>query len=375
MLRAAAVGLLALTAGALGCSASGTTAPEVCGPHSAAGQLDDEPDDLVTVARDENHVALLRDPQKTETGCPARATQWTTGTLVVASLLPGNATWSPGGGCFAFCHGLSGPGWPLALVAADGSARTEVSANCFCQALTFAPDDSWLAYQEPDDSGGTRLVAHSLQGGNNVTLGVLPAGDARVIFSDEARSVVALVRAPGSIALSVYAATAAVTDSLRLLTAAAALDADAIADGDHVAASGGSRSLEVSPVADGAAVDVDGLSAQFEPAASDPHLLIRQKRAPGIGVARGDGTGALFQAVPDSIIFASWLGPTAVYATGASDVAPLALVAITDAGATTTELARAVDGSGWAAVDAPSRLFYARVTSSPPGLWVVDLPR
>ena len=65
----------------------------------------------------------------------------------------------------------------LALVAADGTSRTEVSAACRCRVIAFAPDDSWVAYDEADSSGGARLMTYSLKDGSKVALGVMPATD------------------------------------------------------------------------------------------------------------------------------------------------------------------------------------------------------
>ena len=87
----------------------------------------------------------------------------------------------------------------LALVPADGTSRTEVSAACRCRVIAFAPDDSWVAYDEADSSGGVRLMTHSLKDGSNVALGVMPASDyAEVRFSDDGANVIALVPDPNT---------------------------------------------------------------------------------------------------------------------------------------------------------------------------------
>ena len=111
--------------------------------------------------------------------------------------------WSRRGGWLAFPHYPLGniDMLSLALVAVDGTSRTEVSSSCHCWGVAFAPDDSWVAYNEPDSSGGLRLMTHSLKDGSNVVLGVMPASDyPELQFSDDGANVIALARRPGHVA-------------------------------------------------------------------------------------------------------------------------------------------------------------------------------
>ena len=521
------IGVLGVLTVGFGCSGSGTTAPAICGPLQSGGQLDPQAAGDLVVAPDEKHVAFLRDPVTVESGCPSRATQWRTGTLVVASLQPdgsscervvardvllysiffspdsrslvfregidmcgvgdlkaaeadganvrlvrrsvyssvargasvifdlldttdfaapiaggatvslgthnetypdnpsfnapgtafarltdgsegygvaasslvlvelpsgerrtivdsaterfGNNGWSHRGDWLALPHapaGASTDTMSLTLVAADDSERIEISTNCRCQAVAFTPDDSWLAYDEPDSSGGTRIVTRSLKDGSKVTLGVLPAGYAQLLFSGDGANVVAMVSTPQSVKVSVYGATTGVSGSLQLLTTDVYIAGDTIAGGGHVVLPLSTGMLQVFPVAGGAPVALAGVNPQFETGVPAPHLLFSQYSPTLVGVAAADGTAVTSRALPDSIAFATWLGSAAVYGFGPYD--QITISALTNGGTVTTELARTAGAYAWAPIAAPTRLFYSRAASSadgPPGVWLVDLPR
>jgi hypothetical protein len=299
-----------------------------------------------------------------------------------ATDLSGIFLWSPRGGRLAFTHQpLGATTISLAVVAADGTSRTEISANSLIEPPAFSPDDSWLAYAEPDSSGGTRLMTHSFIDGSDVALGVLPVADSHTfLFSGDSANVVAWTFTPPSNNASVYGATAGVAGSLQFLTADVDTPADAAAitaAGGHVALPIGVGMLEVLPITGGAPVALAGSNPQFESGVSQPHLLVSGPSPNELGVAAVDGTAATFQMTTDTVFLASWLGPAAVYATAASYQDPMTLSALSSGGTVSTQLAKGAGSYAWAPIAAPTRLFYARAASSadgPTGLWIVELP-
>jgi hypothetical protein len=210
----------------------------------------------------------------------------------------------------------------LALVAADGASRTEVSAACRCSAIAFAADDSWMAYDEADSSGGIRLMTHSLKDGSNVALGVMPASDyPEVRFSDDGANVFVMAAAAGAVLPSMYGATVGVAGSLKLVSADVAVGGNGIisAAGGHAAFSLYPENMEVVSLSGGAPAILPGGGPFYEPGVSDPHLLFSQGDPLAIGVARGDGSGATFHALSsDFAWFYSWLGSTVIRSTPAA---------------------------------------------------------
>ena len=294
-----------------------------------------------------------------------------------------NFHWSPRGEWLAFPHYPFGniDMLSLALVPADGTSRTEVSAACQCRVIAFAPDDSWVAYDEADSSGGVRLMTHSLKDGSNVALGVMPASDyPQVQFSDDGANVIALVADPNTSLRSMYGATVGVAGSLKQLATDLAFGGDGTvgAAGGHAAFSLYPDKVEVVPLSGGAPVTFAGSYPYFEPGVADPHLVFSAMYDPAtLGFARGDGTGATFQTLSGESGFFQWLGSTVIDATGPSDHS-LTFTAFSNDGTVSTELARSVSAYAWAPIPAPTRLLYSRAAAGadgPAGLWTVDLPR
>jgi hypothetical protein len=296
----------------------------------------------------------------------------------------GGRIWSTRGEWLAFSHTGPGVANGLALVKADGTGRTEVSTEYGSNVLGFAPDDSWLAYDEPDSSGGSRLLTHSLQSGRDVVLGVLPAGYAGVTFSSDGADVGVLVDPPASDSRLIYGATAGVAGSLKLLDSVAFSNRIAVGGGHVAAAVAGPYAVQVYPVSGGPAVTVaGGQDPQFEPGVPQPDLLVWQYPPLVVAVASSDGTAAAFQTITDPIGFASWLGSVAVYGTAAGagtgpDDLLTTITALTNTGTSATQLVYRASAYGWAAAPTPTRLFYARSATTADGsagLWTVDLPR
>jgi len=179
-----------------------------------------------------------------------------------------------------------------------------------------------------------------------------------------------------------YGATVGVAGSLKQLATGLAFggDGEISMTGGRAAFSLYADEVEVVPLAGGAPVTFPGANPKFEPGVADPHLLFSKWPPPVVGVARGDGSGANFQPLPDVpdyyVMLLSWLGSTVIYVAGPSDQS-LTIATITGAGTVSTELATGVSSYGWAANPAPTRVFYARAAGAdgPPGLWTVDLPR
>lgn len=523
--------IVGLLAPGFACSGAGT-APILCAPASSTGQVDTRAAGVAAVARDEVHIAFIRDPVTIDKGCPVRGETWTRGTLVAATLQPdgglcervvasnvsqydvdfsddsrslvfrqvddcgvgnlqiadadggndrvvaravnydkvtgdavvyrfdggatdfalsmsggspvsmwtqnesygphgginapgttfvretdgtegygvapgslvlvplasgrprvvvdatkegaANFSWSTRGGWLAFTHHpLGNAGMPsLALVAADGTSRTEVAAACRCSAIAFAPDDSWMAYDEADSSGGIRLMAHSLKDGSNVALGVMPASDyPDVRFSDDGANVLVVAAATGALFPSLYGATVDVAGSLRLVSAQVALGGNDYfsAAGGHAAFSLPSGDMEVVAISGGAPTILSGANPVYEPGVADPHLLFAEGGPLAIAVARGDGSGVTPHVVSEATYYTSflWLGSTAIYTVGPAKQS-VTITALSNAGAVATELARNVSAYAWAPIPAPTRLLTSRAVSGPDGpagLWVVDLPR
>jgi hypothetical protein len=528
----ATIPVVGLLIAGFACSGAGSE-PVVCSPASSMGQLDTRAAGIAAVARDENHIAFIRNPVTVDKGCPVRGETWTRGTLIAATIQPdgslcervvasnvsqrdvdfsddsrslvfrqvddcgvgnlqiadadggndrvvagavnshtvmgaaviydveGDSTdfavpisggtpvsiwtknmaygpnqavnapgttfarqtdgtegygvepgslvvvplasrrprvvvdatqegagltfgWSPQGGWLTFTHhplgNLNINMQSLALVAADGTSRTELSAACRCSVIAFAPDDSWMAWDEVDSSGGVRLMTHSLKDGSNVALGVIPPSVyPEFQFTDDGANVFVMAAAAGAVLPSMYGATVGVADSLKLVSADVAVNSIISAEGGHAAFSLYPENFEVVPLSGGAPVILPGGDPVYEPGVSDPHLLFSQGGPLAIGVARGDGSGATFHVVPDATYFHSywWLGSTVIYTIGPSEQS-LTLTALSNAGTVSTELARGVSAYASAAIPAPTRLLYSRAVSGPDGpagLWVVDLPR
>ena len=189
--------------------------------------------------------------------------------------------------------------------------------------IAFAPDDSWVAYDEADSSGGVRLMTHSLKDGSNVALGVMPASDyPQVQFSDDGANVIALLTDPDTTLRSMYGATVGVAGSLKQLATDLAFGGDGTvsAAGGRAAFSLYPNKVEVVPLSGGAPVTFAGANPYFEPGVGDPHLVFSAMYDPAtLGFARGDGTGATFQTLSGESWFFQWLGSTVIDATGPSD--------------------------------------------------------
>jgi hypothetical protein len=291
--------------------------------------------------------------------------------------------WSRRGGWLGFMHYPLGSidMLSLALVAADGTSRTEVSSSCHGWTVAFAPDDSWVAYNEPDSSGGLRLMTHSLKDGTNVALGVMPASDYPDLrFSDDGANVIALIADPDTTLRSMYGATVGVAGSLKQLATGLAFGGDGTisATGGRAAFSLYPDKVEVVPLSGGAPVTFPGANPKFEPGVANPHLVFSAMYdPPTLGFARGDGTGATFQTLSHESSFFQWLGSTVIDAGGPFDPA-LTFTAFSNDGTVSTELARSVSAYAWAPIPAPTRLLYSRASAGadgPAGLWTVDLPR
>jgi hypothetical protein len=291
----------------------------------------------------------------------------------------GSFAWSPRGDWLAFCYGPRGmPITSLALVAADGSSRAEVSTNCDCLSYTFSPDSAWLAYGEPDGSGGTRLSTYSLEDGRSVPLGALPQGYSSISFSDDGASVVAAVETT-SMHTSVHAAATGVASSLQFLVDVSGGSYDLASSGGYVAVPVDNTKVEVYPVSGGVPVTLVGSKPRFEPGVSQPHLLLLQYPPNALVIAAPDGSTATTHVVPsDYFLFASWLGSAAVYGTVPDSSEPVTISALTNAGAVSTLLASEAGAYAWAPIAAPTRLFYSRAVASAEGtvgVFSVDLPR
>jgi hypothetical protein len=295
----------------------------------------------------------------------------------------GNSVWSARGGWLAFCHG-PGDGSSaaialLTLVAADGSTRIDVTTNSTCYGFAFSPDDAWLAYAEPDASGGARLLTYSLKDQSKVVLGVVPGAYPTLAFSEDGASVlVAVDTPPTSVGDAIYAATTAAPGSVRFLVDMVGPLSKVLSAGGHVVVPTGNWTVEVYPMSGGAPVTVAGTEPRFEPGVARPHLLLRQYPPSAITITATDGNAATQHVVPDFVSFATWLGSAAVYGTVPDSSDLVTITALTNAGTVTTLLASEIGSYAWAPTATPTRLFYSRKLASAggaAGVFYVDVPR
>jgi hypothetical protein len=276
----------------------------------------------------------------------------------------------------------------LTLVAADGGTRIEVSSNSACSPFTFSPDDAWLLYPENDSAGGTRILSYSLKDRSSVVLGVLPEGYFSLEASDDSASVVVELdpKNPTSPASKrIYAGTAGVAGSLRLLTDEAGVD-DVVCAGGYLALSNGNWkssptgdwTVAVYPISGGTPVIIPGNGPQFEPGVARPHLLLRQSSA--LSLAATDGRGVTAYPIPasDYFVFEAWLGSAAVYGTQPDSTRLVTISALTGTSAAPVVLASEVGAYAWSPIAAPTRIFYSRKAASAggsAGVFSADLPR
>jgi hypothetical protein len=309
-----------------------------------------------------------------------------------AAEFPSDRIWSPRGSWLAFRHGTTTAFPSLTLVAADGSRRIDLSANCSGYDLVFSPDDAWFVYPETDSSGGTRVVSYSLKDGKSAVLGVLPEGSFSLTFSDDSASVVATVSSASSTSSQAYAGTAGAAGSLRLLDGVPG-SYGLVAAAGYVAVPGGRLMddghydlwVSVYPIAGGTGVTIPGSEPRYQPGVPQPHLMVLQSS--GIAIAATDGTAVNAHEIPDCcdtipgysyFAFTTWLGSAAVYGTTSSTVAPVSITALTNGGAVATLLADKAGAYGWSPIVAPTRIFYSRKAATdggPAGVFYADLPR
>jgi hypothetical protein len=284
--------------------------------------------------------------------------------------------WSNHGGYLAFVHQPNSASVPgLALVASDGTMRTEISTDCACRNISFAPDDLRVAYDKSDGQGGMQVVVHSLLGGPDVTLSGLPSGNV-FSFSQDGQYVVA----SGS---ALYLAASGQNGPFRLLTSG--IGAYSLDPGDGFAATtetDGTAQV-VSFTGNQPVVVPATQRAEYEPISLGSHLLLNPPLSdqgallpPGVRLASDDGSSV--NLLPPLVRFAStmWLGRIVLariaVSSGISD-----FYAVSDDGAVVTPLAAAVDSYAWAPIAAPRALFYGRSTSADAGaagLFVTSLP-
>ena len=313
----------------------------------------------------------------------------TTHTLNPGTDLVGPIVWSNLGTHLAFLHQpMAGSEIALAMVLRDGSMRTELSADCLCENVVFAPDDTRVAYDVSDGQGGAQVIVHSLVAAADATLTGLPAGRSadnqqNVSFSQDGQYVFVTSTPPNSSnTTALYVAPADRNGPFRLL--AAGIEVDSIDAADGFAALGTPRSVEVISLLGGTpTVIASARQASYEAASGGAHLLVYPGLSdtgtvlpPGIGLASADGSG--FNLLPASVRFASvaWLGhvalATIVGSSGSAD-----LFAVSDTGLTVTPLASGADSYAWAPIASPRALFYGRsapVDAGAAGLFVVALP-
>jgi hypothetical protein len=297
----------------------------------------------------------------------------------------GNTSWSTRGNWFLYCHRPRGATEPpaLTLVATDGSARFDVSANSTCTSFAFSPDESWLAFGEPDASGGTSVVTYSLKEKRRVALGTVPPHwYLELAFSADGKSVLVGDETATSVGYRIYAGTTDLAGSLRYLVDMVGPLSNIACAGGHAAIPGGSGTV-VYPVTAGDPVDLTGVEPQYEPGVSEPHLVARTwsdgtPPTSGIVVAATDGAALTTLVVPDYVAFHTWLGSAAVYGNHDGIGGPVTIRALTQAGAVETLLADQIATYAWAPIPAPKRLFYARPQANaggPAGIFYADLSR
>jgi hypothetical protein len=99
------------------------------------GQLDTRAAGIAAVARDEKHIAFIRDPVRVEGGCVARGASFTTGTLIAATIQPDGS----------FCERV-------------------VAGNVSQHDVAFSDDSRSLVFRDVDDCGGRgRRAGRSLR--------------------------------------------------------------------------------------------------------------------------------------------------------------------------------------------------------------------
>src|SRR5581483_5783939 len=130
---------IAIASAGVGCTGGGASA--VCGPRASSGQLDAGAVAGLVVAPDENHVAFIRDTRTWDSGCPARASRFTVGTLVALGLM------------------------------ADGSSCERVVAqNVPIYSVAFSGDSSGLVFMDGLDDCGVGDLKTAAADGADVRL-------------------------------------------------------------------------------------------------------------------------------------------------------------------------------------------------------------
>jgi hypothetical protein len=317
----------------------------------------------------------------------------------------GTIVWSPDGAFLALTYYSPGTDQTALAVAAAGDTQGKILAsNNVASGPVFSPDSSRLAYQPLDSAGAPQLVVHPLVGGTDVHVPGLPDPGKTsdwLLFSPDGAVVLVIARDNPSGVISLYAASAVGSGSLKLITSnvgglslsnvpGSANGATAMPPGDgNVAVELNSGSTQVFSLNGGDSHQLPGVSPVYEPNAAQPRLLLSQSNqapvpdpVPAFLLASTDGTNMKAVLLPTGASpwgpVLQWMGHTVVGVFSPSSTGTLrAVYAWSGDSSSPTLLAAGPDTYAWAPIPVPTRLFYARAAASSAGsagLWMVTIP-
>jgi hypothetical protein len=285
-------------------------------------------------------------------------------------------TWSNTGKWLAFAYRTPGDDTnSQALVASDGTGRTELAADSGGVSVLFAPDDALLAYETAD---GSAVVVHRVAGGGaDVRLSGLPASGAtrQIAFSRDGRYILATAELPADpYTMSLYAAAVATSGSFtQLVTGYPPPNLGFDTGGtsaSFVAVSTPDGTVQVMPLAGGAGTTLAATNPRYRPMGRAPLLLDSgDPDTPGFFLASPDGSAPMLVGVP-GFVSAIWLGGD-VLAWSAGGVQAMA------PGGPLVSIVADVGNVAWASVPSPTAVFFIRQTataSGAAGLWAAPLP-